>query len=199
MTFDEARFLFTSLAGLGLGVVVAVAIAWVILKSFIPGYLAEKGKNLATKEDVAEITRKVEDVKHQYTQLVEAQRATQQLRMAAMDRRLQAHQDAFALWAKLLAAANVRNEQRVEEIGAEIEVWWNQNCLYLEVGARGAIRTLYPRAYGHLAWMRGEKVFASSEVWQANYSSMERVGSEILEAAQLPTLSAEELPKFAVQ
>jgi hypothetical protein len=35
---------------------------WFLL-SYFPTYLAEKGKNLATKEDVAEITSKIEQVK----------------------------------------------------------------------------------------------------------------------------------------
>ena len=33
------------------------------LRSYFPTYLAEKGKNLATKEDIAEITSKIEQVK----------------------------------------------------------------------------------------------------------------------------------------
>ena len=36
--------------------------AW-LLKSYFPKYLEEKGKNLATKEDIEEITRKIEGVK----------------------------------------------------------------------------------------------------------------------------------------
>jgi hypothetical protein len=34
-----------------------------LLKSYLPSYFQEKGKNLATKEDVEEITRKMEGVK----------------------------------------------------------------------------------------------------------------------------------------
>jgi hypothetical protein len=34
-----------------------------ILANFLPGYLGEKGKNLATKEDIEEITEKIESVK----------------------------------------------------------------------------------------------------------------------------------------
>ncbi|MCD4654973.1 hypothetical protein K8T06_13695 [bacterium] len=43
------------LLGLGIG--------FMFFKSYFPKYFAEKGKNLATKEDIEEITRKVESVK----------------------------------------------------------------------------------------------------------------------------------------
>lgn len=50
---------------------IAVAIIGVILKQHLPSYLKEKGKNLATKEDIAEITDKVERVKTQYASDIE--------------------------------------------------------------------------------------------------------------------------------
>jgi len=39
-----------------------VSASW-FLKSYFPRYLEEKGKNLATKEDIEEITKKIESVK----------------------------------------------------------------------------------------------------------------------------------------
>ncbi|HYM23988.1 MAG TPA: hypothetical protein VEU08_12305 [Vicinamibacterales bacterium] len=42
-------------------IALAVAAGWFV-RSFFPAYLSEKGKNLATKEDIAEITNKVEQV-----------------------------------------------------------------------------------------------------------------------------------------
>ncbi len=44
--------------------VVAGLALWV--RSYLSGYLGEKGKNLATKEDMAELTHKVEGVRMQY-------------------------------------------------------------------------------------------------------------------------------------
>jgi hypothetical protein len=43
--------------------IIAVGVALLLWRSFFPAYVGEKGKNLATKEDIAEITRKVEEVK----------------------------------------------------------------------------------------------------------------------------------------
>ena len=64
-------------------------------------YLREKGKNLATKEDLAELTRIVEAIKNEHAKELEVVKGRQQLRMAALDKRLQAHQEAFALWRRL--------------------------------------------------------------------------------------------------
>lgn len=37
-----------------------------IVKSYLPNYMNEKGKNLATKEDIQEITEKTEEVKTEF-------------------------------------------------------------------------------------------------------------------------------------
>lgn len=39
---------------------------WLFIKKFLPSYMDEKGKNLATKEDITEITRKTEEVQDEF-------------------------------------------------------------------------------------------------------------------------------------
>lgn len=53
-------------------------ITWIILiiggfflKSYLPGYFQKKGENLATKEDIKEITEKVEGIKAEYAKQLE--------------------------------------------------------------------------------------------------------------------------------
>ena len=41
----------------------AVLVVGWLVKSYMPSYFSEKGKNLATMEDIEEITRKIEQVK----------------------------------------------------------------------------------------------------------------------------------------
>lgn len=43
-----------------------------ITKCYLPSYFMEKGKNLATKEDIAEITTRIEQVKHEYSSKLES-------------------------------------------------------------------------------------------------------------------------------
>ncbi|EHR1015810.1 hypothetical protein KS878_004554 [Vibrio parahaemolyticus] len=47
-------------------VLCAIAIGATIAKSYVPKYLAEKAKNLATKEDIEQITDQVEAIKRQH-------------------------------------------------------------------------------------------------------------------------------------
>nr|WP_319565196.1 hypothetical protein [uncultured Rhodoferax sp.] len=46
-----------------------------IASSFLPKYFGKKGENLATKEDIAEITDKIETVKHDYASQLESVKA----------------------------------------------------------------------------------------------------------------------------
>ena len=48
-----------------LQIVVAVILGFVI-KSYLPSYFSKKGENLATKEDIKEITEKVEEIRVEY-------------------------------------------------------------------------------------------------------------------------------------
>jgi len=50
---------------------VVLIIGGLLLRNYLPSYFQEKGKNLATKEDIREITDKVEAVKAQYVREIE--------------------------------------------------------------------------------------------------------------------------------
>jgi len=111
----------------------------------------EAGKNLATKEDIEEITKKVEGVKaafeaerqareNQGRLFLQAQDFKHQMRLAALERRLQAHQEAYALWRRLLG--NLHSPEALE-VAAECDEWWNNNNLYLSRNARVAFREAY--------------------------------------------------------
>src|SRR6266498_2581136 len=88
----------------------ALTIGALFLK-YLPSYLSKKGENLATKEDIAVITREVEQVRSEYAErlenivqqnrlLLEQTKRKHQLSIAALDRRLEAHQQAYTLWWK---------------------------------------------------------------------------------------------------
>src|SRR5574341_2266116 len=56
--------------------IILVSMSGLWLRSYLPKYFEEKGKNLATKEDIEEITRKVEAVRAEYAQLSHVHRLT---------------------------------------------------------------------------------------------------------------------------
>ncbi|MDZ5109716.1 hypothetical protein [Pseudomonas putida] len=54
-----------------LGLFISIVVVGWLIRFYLPGYMGEKGKNLATKEDIAEITNKIEQVKVEYAKQLE--------------------------------------------------------------------------------------------------------------------------------
>ena len=121
-------------------------VVWGLIRHYFPGYLTEKAKNLATKEDIADITRRIEEVKHGYAALLENQKQKGQLKLAALDKRLEVAQQAYVKWWHLLHALHTA------QIGDEVQrcqEFWVNNRLYLSEDAAFAFRRAYMAASDH--------------------------------------------------
>lgn len=86
MDVGEIEKVISLFGSFGLGAVIGAGIIFLLLKSFLPSYLSEKGRNLATKEDIAAITDKVESVKTDYAKVLEELRSNNQLKLAEIER-----------------------------------------------------------------------------------------------------------------
>ena len=86
MEISDIEKIMSLLGSFGVGAVLAAGIIFLFIKSYIPSYLAEKGKNLATKEDIEIITEKVESVKTDYAKVLEEIRSNNQLKLAEIER-----------------------------------------------------------------------------------------------------------------
>lgn len=60
--------------------IVSLCVIGLFAKKYLPSYLQQKGRNLATKEDIKEITDKIESVKTQYTKSIEELKADLSIR-----------------------------------------------------------------------------------------------------------------------
>src|SRR5438477_13195707 len=123
----------------GLLVFIVLGVLALFIRSFFPSYMGKKAENLATKEDIAAITNEVERVKsfysnelkqleHRHERLLEEVRAKQQLRMVAVEKRLETHQQAYILWRRLVSTAF---SDDIVSVVVECQDFWNRNCLYL--------------------------------------------------------------------
>jgi hypothetical protein len=101
-------------------------------------YLMEKARNAATKEDIEKITRDIESVRHEYQAQLERIKGTVQVRSAALSTRLQAHQGAYSVWAKIVQA--LYEGRATDSLEREAHQWWIDNSLYLSPSARSAFR-----------------------------------------------------------
>ena len=186
MTIDELKELLTYAGAFGIGGVVFLGVAWLFLKSYLPSYFSKKAENLATREDIAAITHEIESVKTQYAVLIEESKAKHQLRMAALDRRLQAHQEAFTLWRKLLGGTY---SEEIGEVVLECQAWWEKNCLYLEPKVRDAFVAAYSAAHSHHAYVQTR---TDSKIIAENWELITKFPNVLFEAIQLPPLSETE-------
>ena len=82
-----------------LGLVVSVAnlivlvVSGLLLRSYLPSYLSEKGKNLASKEDLQHLTRLVEGVRAEYAGELEHLRADLSSEGQVVERRRRVYED----------------------------------------------------------------------------------------------------------
>lgn len=77
---------FLLLSQFGVTGLVGIGGVYYLTKNFLPTYLKEKGKNLATKEDIEEITNKVEGIKTQYANGLEELKSTLQAENSRVER-----------------------------------------------------------------------------------------------------------------
>jgi len=176
---------------------IGAAVLVLLWRSFFPSYVSEKGKNLATKEDIAAITTEVERVKafyagqmkvleHQNAVLIEELRSRQQLRLVATEKRLEAHQHAFTLWRALLSKAHTDD---VGPIVRDCQQWWERNCLYLTADARDSFNRAYFAASQHHKMVK-ERVDADAV--KRNWADITKAGTDLVAGVELPPLGERE-------
>lgn len=176
--------MITSIGIFGLGMTTACFVGLALLRFFVPSYLAEKGRNLATKEDIATITREMERVRHEYGVLLEELKARNQMRAASLDRRLQAHQEAFSHWRSLVAGSAERSTAIIE-----CDSWWEKNCLYLEPAVSKAFFEAYRNARLHDEFLQ---IRADAKLIKETYEEMLAFPDVLFECVKLPPLTASE-------
>lgn len=153
------------------------------------GYLAKKGENWATKQDIEKLTRAQESVKSEFAQILEKQRGESQLRLAVVDRRFQAHQEAHTLWLKLVRNAHVGD---IGDVVMEAQDWWDKNSLYLDSEVGREFRGATMAAFNHHNLLRGPRNPENNRLVEENWHDIMKVGAMIAAAVDLPKLKLDE-------
>jgi hypothetical protein len=107
----------------------------------------------------------------------------QQLRLAALDRRLQAAQEAMSLWHRL-RTANEKQDDELEVL-RDCKVWWDKNSLYLTAEARDAFNKAC-RAAGDLFVARARR--ADWDEMKALSAIIDRAAPILAESVYLPPI-----------
>jgi hypothetical protein len=151
--------------------------------AYIGTYLREKGKNVATKEDIGRITDEIEKVKSIYAKEIENVREKQQLKLAAIEKRLECHQKAYALWRNLVW--NVHNSDEIGKSVLECQEWWNNNCLFLSPKARESFLNAVFCAANHKDFLQDR---SNIKLITDNWAKIMAAGKDISESVDLPSL-----------
>src|ERR1700744_2587627 len=164
---------------------------------YLRGYTTEKGKNLATAEDIGKITSAVESIKADFASaaaraegerlaLVEQFRAVQSTRTIAGIERLKALQQAFTQWQRLATTDTLD-----DEYWRTCSAWWYENCLFLDEKPRMAFINAVA-AFGARRKMKMDSSFQNDFGAQAMVNQGESIrdaGKTIMAAAGLTALS----------
>ncbi len=161
-----------------------------MFKSFFGEYLGGKGKNLATKQDVAEITRRQEEAKLEVDEIRERLRSESQMRVAAVEKRFEAHQQAHTLWFELWRSVHHKNGH---DVVMKCQRWWYAHSLYLEPEPRAAFKAAYMAAADHPTYLKGPRDQEQSKTIRSNWRVIMAAGEAIERAVKLPPLAASEL------
>lgn len=173
---------------------VAGLVAIGILLLSLRSYSQEKGKNQATKEDITDITNKIEQVRLQYSQQMEElshqnrvsleqNKFINQLRLSALEKRFEAHQQAYTLWRNLVSC--VHQEDKIHGAVIECQEWWEKNCLYLESEVRRAFYISYMNA----PLQRDFLLARDLNGVKANWKDITRTGELIMKTFDLLSIS----------
>ena len=190
MTAKELDFFFELVGKVGLGFLFGAVVIYIIIKNYIPSYLQEKAKNLATKEDIQDITDKVEGIRFLYASNLEEVKGQHQLKLAAIDKRLQVHQEAFTLWREILGAVYT---DEINNVVVRCQSWWEKNCLYLEPKVREAFVKSYSASHMHRELTRDRN---ASENVERSWDIIVDFPKVLFEAIQLPPLSKLEIDEL---
>lgn len=160
-----------------------VVVGGLILKSYLPSYMNEKGKNLATKEDISFITNEVERVKSLYAGEVETLKSTLMSENQTLEKRRKIYEEICNSLRIFTVGHKTGDEERDRFLAAYASSWlWASDSvvkalnhfldLQIENAARpGAVDQLVlKQAYARIALeMRRDVGFPESSAQAVDY------------------------------
>jgi len=112
-----------------------------------------------------------------------------QLLAASLDKRLETHQKAYALWHEIVASA-VRHPDSIGDVFSEAEKFWKNNCLYLDPASRKAFRDCIMFASSHFGLLPPRE--DNKKLIRESWDVIIRPGELLVEGVALPSLGEKE-------
>lgn len=118
------------------------------------------------------------------TWVISKRERVNQFRLAALEKRLAVHQEAYALWSELFIHLF---DDNIGDYVMKAQEWWYKNCLYLDPKSRNAFRIAINLAFNHRNIPNSE-----SQLKQQSYKDIERVGELLAAGVGLPSIGENE-------
>jgi|GEM_PF-5344839 hypothetical protein len=112
------------------------------------------------------------------------------LAVAALDKRLDAHQDAYEIWGEIVGA--VHNTERIGDVVVKAQEFWKKHCLYLDANSRKAFRDCYFFALDHRELLRGVRNEETKRLIKESWDIIMKPGTALVEGVSLPSLGGDE-------
>ncbi|MDX8127844.1 hypothetical protein QLH52_11175 [Methylomonas sp. OY6] len=95
---------------------------------YLRSYLAEKGKNAASKEDIEHLTKSVESVKHEYTAQIERLKSELQDELHVIERRRRIYEEICNSMRVFIAGNGASDEAKDRFLAAYSSAWlWSSD------------------------------------------------------------------------
>lgn len=112
------------------------------------------------------------------------------LAVAALDKRLKTHQDAYALWDEIVGA--VHDTERIGDVVVKAQEFWKKHCLYLDANSRKAFRDCYLFALNHRDILEGVRNDDTKRLIKESWEIIMKPGTALVEGVSLPSLGGDE-------
>ncbi|MFG0602475.1 hypothetical protein ACF8PL_19025 [Delftia sp. WSY_4] len=163
-------------------------------KNYLTSYTSKKGENLATKEDIRDITKEVEAAKEDFSHRLENLKTHNSLAMVAAEKRLSVHQELFNHWRSISLSVTCGITEDMERFTIDGEQWLYENFVYVDGEAREAFLSATDYIYKWSASIgsssKGDNKLEAEKMLLSAQAS-------ILRAVSLPKMSAESFKNMA--
>jgi len=158
---------------------------FLLCKNYFPKYVEEKAKNLAKKEDIEEITEKIEGVKHEYEIALQKFISRENLRSANFIKRMEVHQQGYVLASKLSNYADHPNQER-RIVAEEFSKWRSGNRIYLDEKPSKILDEIWDRFHNQ-KYLNEDSASKASDNW----SAMQAAVRDFRKSFRLPPINDE--------
>lgn len=113
-----------------------------------------------------------------------------QLAIASLDKRLEAHQTAYAIWHEIRGA--IHRPDRLDDVLMKADQFWKNNCLYLDPLSRKAFRDCIIFASSHKDLLHGPRTEEMTKLIKESWGIITKPGDLLVQGVALPSLGEKE-------